>query len=98
MEENPWKIEEEHRFLQDPQAALGPRAMAALAAIGRRLDLDYAGVDFTLLPKGRVLVFEANATMLIHKQGVNSVLAHKNPFVQRIVDAFENLQARRGVF
>lgn len=45
---------------------LGERAMAAIAAIGRRLDLDYGGMDFTLLADGRLFVFEANATMLVH--------------------------------
>jgi len=93
MENNAWKIDEEARFLQDPCTALGAHVMAALAAIGRRLDLDYAGIDFTLLPDGRVFVFEANATMLVHP--TNGVLAHKNPYVQRIVDAFEQLLLRR---
>lgn len=87
-------LEEERRFLEDPGVALGARAAAAVAAIGRRLDLDYGGLDFALLPDGRVLVFEANATMLIHFERSNGPLAHKNIHVQRIVDAFERLQAR----
>ncbi|TAL93623.1 MAG: tetratricopeptide repeat protein [Paraburkholderia sp.] len=90
-----WKIDEERRFLQECGAVLGERAMNAIAAIGRRLDLDYGGIDFTLLPDGRVLVFEGNATMLVHREANNGVLAHKNVFVERIVDAFEQLQARR---
>ena len=81
-------IAEERRFLEDPRAVLGDRAMSALAAIGSRLDLDYAGIDFSLLPDGRLLVFEANATMLIHFERGNGPLAHKNVHVQRIVDAF----------
>jgi glutathione synthase/RimK-type ligase-like ATP-grasp enzyme len=68
--------------------------MRAIAAIGRRLDLDYAGVDFTLLPDGRVLVFEANATMLVHRERIDGMAAHKNPYVERIVCAFEQLQLR----
>ncbi len=91
----PWKIDEERRFLEDSRAALGERAMNAIAAIGRRLDLDYAGIDYTVLADGRVLVFEANATMLVHRETNDGVLAHKNVFVQRIVDAFERLQAAR---
>ncbi|CAG4911530.1 tetratricopeptide repeat protein [Paraburkholderia saeva] len=90
-----WKIDEERRFLQETGAVLGERAIKAIDAIGRRLDLDYGGIDFTLLPDGRVLVFEANATMLVHREANNGVLAHKNMFVERIVDAFEQLQARR---
>jgi hypothetical protein len=95
MAEHPWKIEEERRFLEEPAAVLGDRARSAIDAIGRRLDLDYAGVDFTLLADGRVLVFEANATMLVHRERGNGPLAHRNPHVQRIVDAFEAMQARR---
>ncbi len=92
MAESPERIAEERRFLEDPGAVLGDRAMAAIAAIGRRLDLDYGGMDFTLLPDGRVLIFEANATMLVHRERSNGPLAHKNPHVQRIVDAFLRLQ------
>jgi tetratricopeptide (TPR) repeat protein len=66
MEAHPWKLAEEAAFLANPVAALGARAYDAILALGRRLDLDYCGVDFTVLPDGRALIFEANATMLIH--------------------------------
>ena len=95
MTSSVWKIDEESRFLQDPGTSLGRRALAAIAAIGRRLDLEYGGIDFTLLPDGRVLAFEANATMLVHRERNNGPLTHKNHHVQRIVDAFEQLQVRR---
>jgi len=95
MSDRPEWLAEERRFLQDPRAALGERAMAAVAAIGRRLDLDYGGIDFAPLPDGRLLVFEANATMLIHFERGDGPLAHKNVQVQRIVAAFERLQALR---
>jgi tetratricopeptide (TPR) repeat protein len=81
--------EEERRFLDDPEAAIGARAMAALAAIGARLDLDYAGVDFSLLPDGRVLVFEANATMVVHPETEGGVLDYKNRAVGAILAAFD---------
>ncbi|OIQ91392.1 hypothetical protein GALL_266660 [mine drainage metagenome] len=96
MSDRPEWLAEERRFLQDPRAALGERAMAAIAAIGRRLDLDYAGIDFAPLPDGRLLVFEANATMLIHFERSSGPLAHKNVQVQAIVAAFERLQALRS--
>lgn len=87
-------IAEEARFLADPGVVLGEPAMAAVVEIGRRLDLDYGGLDFALLPDGRVLVFEANATMLIHFERQGGPLAHKNFHVQRIVAAFERRLAR----
>jgi tetratricopeptide (TPR) repeat protein len=84
---------EELRFLADPASALGERAMAAIGEIGRRLDLDYAGVDFSVLPDGRVLVFEANATMLAHPE-TDPAFAYKNPHVERITGAFQALVER----
>ncbi len=92
----PWKTEEERRFLDDPEAVLGTRAWQALREIGRRLGLDYCGVDFAVLPDGRLLVFEANATMLVHpEEEGDAALRFKNPYVQRIVDAFDRMLERR---
>ncbi len=56
---------EEARFLADMAEFLGDRAMAGLAAIGRALGLDYAGVDFVVRADGAAMVFEANAAMVI---------------------------------
>jgi hypothetical protein len=94
MEQHAWKLEEERRFLDNPRAVFGERVMSAIAAIGRRLDFDYGGIDFTILPGGQVQVFEANATMLAHFERRTGALAHKNPYVQRIVDAFERMMSR----
>jgi tetratricopeptide (TPR) repeat protein len=85
--------DEEMRFLQDPAGFLGPRAWAAIARIGERLDVDWCGLDFGVLEDGRVLVFEANATMLVHPEDEAGPLAGKNPAVRAIIEAF---QARLG--
>ncbi|HEX4196770.1 MAG TPA: tetratricopeptide repeat protein [Caulobacteraceae bacterium] len=89
MAADPIRRAEEQRFVEDPHAVLGPAAMTAIGAIGARLDLDYAGVDFSVLPDGRVLVFEANATMLVHPEAHDGVFAYKNRAVAAIVEAFE---------
>lgn len=81
-------IAEERRFLENPEAALGARAYRAICEAGRRMDLDFAGVDFAVLPDGSALLFEANATMLVHPLDPEGPLAHKNPFVSRILEAF----------
>ncbi len=65
MAADPAHRTEEQRFLDDMPAVLGPRAMAALAGIQAVLRLDYAGIDFALAPDGALLLFEANATMVI---------------------------------
>ena len=82
------RLAEERRFLIDPERALGARAMAAVSEIGRRLDLDFAGVDFALTGDGRALLFEANATMLAHDEAPDGALAHKNAHVRPILEAF----------
>jgi tetratricopeptide (TPR) repeat protein len=83
------RMAEELSFLRDPRGAIGDRAMAAVEAIGRRLDLDYAGLDFALTADGQVLVFEANATMLTHLEPPDGAFAVKNPFIQPIIEAFQ---------
>ncbi len=88
MLSDPAKSEEDKAFLEDPEVTIGALAMTAIAAIGRRLDLDFAGIDFSILPDGRVLVFEANATMLVHPEAETGPFAYRNPAVQRILDAF----------
>jgi hypothetical protein len=59
----PEAIAEEEAFLTNPRAALGERAMRAIEAAAKRIDLEYFGIDFALDADGNVLFFEANATM-----------------------------------
>lgn len=88
------KGREEQAFLEDPEAAIGAAAMAALAAIGARLDLDFAGIDFSILPDGRLLVFEANATMLVHPEKEDGPLGYRTRSVRRIIEAFTTVALR----
>jgi tetratricopeptide (TPR) repeat protein len=94
MEAHPWKPTEELAFLADAPAMLGPRAFAVIETIGQSMDLDYCGIDFTVLPDGRVLLFEANATMLVHPEDEHNILAGKNPYIDRIFTAFDQLVRR----
>ena len=73
--------------------AIGAEAWTAVQAIGAAMGLDYAGADFSLLPDGRVLLFEANATMLVHPEAADGKLAHKNPAIERIFAAFRAMLA-----
>ena len=93
-----WKRDEELRFLQHPAAILGWGAMQALRRMAKNMELDFWGIDFTLLEDGRLLVFEANATMLVHREEFHAELAYRNPYVDKILDAFaEHLAARTVV-
>ena len=95
MIDHAWKQAEELTFLADIQRVLGDRAFATLHEVGRRIDLDYGGIDFSVLPDGSLLFFEANATMLVHPEEAEGPLRTKNPFIQRILDAFETSLLRR---
>lgn len=97
MVDRPERRAEEARFLDNPQAIIGPAALDAVVRIGRALELDYCGVDFAVLPDGRVLVFEANATMLAHPEDPAGPYAYKNPYVDRVAQAFQAWLMARGV-
>jgi Flp pilus assembly protein TadD/glutathione synthase/RimK-type ligase-like ATP-grasp enzyme len=89
MADRPERRTEEARFLESPEAVVGRKAVDAVARIGHALRLDYCGVDFSVLPDGRVLVFEANATMLAHREDPEGPYAYKNPCVDEIAQAFQ---------
>jgi glutathione synthase/RimK-type ligase-like ATP-grasp enzyme len=94
MPDDAKRVAEERRFLEDPEAALGAPVMTAIRQIAQRMDLDYCGLDFSILPDGRILVFEANATMLTHTEAERGPLAHKNVAVEAICKAFQALLRR----
>jgi tetratricopeptide (TPR) repeat protein len=91
MPAHAWKLAEEAAFLADWRSALGPAAANAIAPVGRRLGLDFCGIDFGMAPDGRAVLFEANATMLIHPEAADGPLAFKNQAVRRILDAMQAL-------
>jgi hypothetical protein len=57
---------EDAAFLENTLNVIGPLAMQALRAIQSTLALDYGGIDFGLDQQGQVLLFEANATMVVN--------------------------------
>jgi len=86
---------EEQRFLDDMPAVLGETAMAALGAICKRLGLDYAGIDFALSPDGSVMVFEANATMVIIPPDPEPVWDYRRPAIDAVLRAARQMLLRR---
>ena len=82
---------EEAQFLEDMPGVLGPRAMAALDYVARALALDYAGIDFGLSPQGDVLLFEANATMVVYMPEPEERWSYRRTAVERIHDAVRDM-------
>ena len=87
MAEHPEHRREDQAFLEDPAGVLGAPAMAALDRIDAALGLDYAGVDFGMTAAGEILLYEANATMVIPPVGPDPRWNYRRAPVQRIVDA-----------
>lgn len=87
---------EERLFLEDMPAVLGPRAMAALAHIAETLGLEYAGVDFALDADGALLLFEANATMLINPPAPEPVWDYRRRPAARALAAARKLLGEEG--
>jgi hypothetical protein len=94
MDEHPEHRAEEEAYLRDPGEALGPRAMEALARVRETLDLDFGGADFALAPDGGIVVFEANATMVVPLPGEDERWDYRRAPVERIYSAVRDMFQR----
>jgi glutathione synthase/RimK-type ligase-like ATP-grasp enzyme len=97
MAENAAHRAEEAHFLENMPAALGPRAMAALAEIQNMLGLDYAGIDFGLNAAGDILLFEANATMTVLPPERDRRWDYRRAAVERIEEAVRKMLIDKAV-
>lgn len=88
--------EEESRFLEDMPSVLGTRAMAALEGIRRILGLDYGGIDFALAPDGSVLMFEANATMVVFPPNPDPIWDYRRGAIDLVLEAATRMLLRRA--
>jgi Flp pilus assembly protein TadD/glutathione synthase/RimK-type ligase-like ATP-grasp enzyme len=82
-----WMQREEEDFLTDPWAVFDPNHYDALRAIRNIVDLDYFGIDCGLDATGQIVVFEVNASMLVHQHNEN--FPYKALYVERIRLAFD---------
>ena len=88
-----WMRQEEAAFLKDPQLVFDPQCQEALRAVVAATGLNYGGIDCALDPAGQVVVFETNATMLVHEEK-DEMFTYKNPYVERIKIAFDAMLGR----
>jgi Flp pilus assembly protein TadD len=96
MDAAPWMKREEAAFLADYRSVF-PGALADMVGtVARRLGLDYAGMDCGLCPDGRIVLFEANANMLVHLADSPEAFPYKHRYVPRIVDAVADMIRRRA--
>ncbi len=91
MADRPDHRAEDAEFLEDMPGVLGSRAMEALAQIQTTLALDYAGIDFGLSETGDLLLFEANATMVVNPPEPDERWAYRRPAVERVFTAVRRM-------
>jgi hypothetical protein len=91
MADNPENREEDLRFLNQMPEVLGNPAIEALEKICSSLGLDYAGADFSLNAKGEILLFEANATMVVNPPETDPKWDYRRPAVQKILQAIQQM-------
>jgi tetratricopeptide (TPR) repeat protein len=94
MDQHLWMQQEEAAFLENPGAVFSTAHYATLDTIRERIGLDYFGIDCALDRAGHLVVFEVNASMLVHEH--NEAFPYKDPYVRAIKHAFDALLAERA--
>ena len=92
MGRHAWMQDEEERFLRAPEQVFGTAHYEALRIIRDRIGLDYFGIDCGLDRDGNLVVFEVNASMLVHDQ--NPEFPYKDLYIGRIKVAFDAMLGR----
>ncbi|MGA7807219.1 tetratricopeptide repeat protein, partial [Bradyrhizobium sp.] len=94
MSNQPWMQQEEAAFLSNPAIIFNAAQYQALRAVRERFGLDYFGIDCGLDRRGDLVVFEVNASMLVHDD--NAEFPYKDPFVRAIKTAFGAMLRNRA--
>lgn len=91
MFEKPELLEQEKALFESAEGAFEEPVLATLAAVREKMPLDYFGMDFGVADDGRVVLFEANATMnffpLLSDPRLNHVKRCRRP----AIDAFHEM-------
>ena len=96
MADHPQHRAEDAEFLENMPGVLGSNAMSALAQIQAMLGLEYAGIDFGLNAAGEILLFEANATMVVNPPEPDQRWSYRRPAVERIYSAVRGMLMERA--
>jgi hypothetical protein len=96
MSQSESKRFEEENFFDTFDSGFARRHAAALAEMTMRLGLDYFIVDCAETRDGRLLVFEADNTAIVHDMDPPNLFPYKAPQMRRIFDAFAAMIERRN--
>jgi len=95
MADNAWMRDEEHAFMRDMESVFDGVRATGLREIAQTIPLDYFGIDCSIAPDGRVLLFEASSAMIVHLRDPVDLYPYKAQYVPRVVVALERLFAQR---
>jgi tetratricopeptide (TPR) repeat protein len=95
MAENAWMRDEEHAFMRDMDSVFSGVLADGLREIAREIPLDYFGIDCSIAPDGRVLLFEASSAMIVHMRDPVDLYPYKAKYVPRVIAALERLFDKR---
>jgi tetratricopeptide (TPR) repeat protein len=95
MGEHQWMRDEEAAFMADMGSVFTDSLQSALREIAAAVDLEYFGIDCSVGPDGRLIVFEADPAMLVHTTDPVDIYPYKREYVPRIYRAVEAMIDRR---
>jgi tetratricopeptide (TPR) repeat protein len=94
MDQQEWMQEEEKKFLNDPRSYLGHDKVEKLYAVRDLIQLDFFGMDFTVLQDGTLFIFELNAAMRHNYDHVRT-FPYTRPYLERISHSFDKMLQER---
>lgn len=96
MADHQWMRDEEARFIGDLDAVFHGPLREALGEVARDVALDYFGIDCGIAPDGRLLLFEADAAMLVHGTDAPDLFPYKRAGFERVKAALTTLLSQRA--
>jgi hypothetical protein len=97
MTDSPENRRVDEAFLNDMPRFIGPRGMTALERINAALDLDYCGIDFAVNGDGDILLFEANATMVMVPLSNDKKWDYRRPAFDAVFAAVRAMLMQRAM-
>jgi hypothetical protein len=91
MRDHAWMRDEEAAFIGSLETVFAGPLAAALREIAAAVPLDYFGIDCAIAADGRLLLFEADAAMLVHGTDPADLYPYKRAGFERITTALTNL-------
>jgi tetratricopeptide (TPR) repeat protein len=96
MANHEWMLNEERDFIATPLKIFKPHHIKALEEVAKRIKLDYFGIDCGINEQDAIIIFEANATMLVHDEKSEPFI-FKNEGIHKIKHAFDTMITFRAL-